>query len=55
MLLSLLRIGGDRGWSRMHKTVVGVIALIVLIIAGSLLSLATRVSDRNRDREGAMF
>lgn len=55
LLLSLLRIGGDRGWTRLHKTAVGVIALLVLAAAGSLLMLATRVSARNREREGAMF
>ena len=55
LLLSLLRIGGDRGWTRLHKTTVGVICLVVLIVAGGLLSLATRVSERTRDREGAMF
>ncbi|MEY2554010.1 MAG: NADH-quinone oxidoreductase subunit [Ilumatobacteraceae bacterium] len=55
MLLSLLRIGGDRGWTRLHKTTVGVISLVVLVLAGGLLNLATRVSQRNREREGAMF
>jgi NADH-quinone oxidoreductase subunit H len=55
MLLSLLRIGGDRGWTRLHKTTVGVIALFVLAAAGGLLMLASRISARNREREGAMF
>ena len=55
MLLSLLRIGGDRGWTRLHKTTVGVISLLVLASAGGLLMLASRVSARNREREGAMF
>ncbi|MEP7202492.1 MAG: NADH-quinone oxidoreductase subunit NuoH [Ilumatobacteraceae bacterium] len=55
MLLALLRVGGDRGWTRLHKTTVGVIALLVLAAAGGLLMLATRVSARNREREGAMF
>ena len=55
MLLSLLRIGSDRGWTRLHKTTVGVISLLVLAAAGSLLMLAGRVSARNREREGAMF
>jgi NADH-quinone oxidoreductase subunit H len=55
MLLSLLRIGGDHGWTRLHKTVVGVISLAVLIAAGGLLNLANKVSERNRAREGAMF
>jgi NADH-quinone oxidoreductase subunit H len=55
MLLSLLRIGSDRGWTRLHKTTVGVISLLVLAAAGSLLMFASRVSARNREREGAMF
>jgi NADH-quinone oxidoreductase subunit H len=55
LLLALLRVGGDRGWTRLHKTMVGGIALIVLVAAGSLLSWAGRVSARNRQREGAMF
>ncbi len=55
LLLSLLRIGGDRGWTRLHKTTVGVISLLVLAAAGGLLMLASRVSARNREREGAMF
>jgi ABC-type transporter Mla subunit MlaD len=55
MLLALLRVGGDRGWTRLHKTMVGVTALLVLAAAGGLLMLATRVSARNREREGAMF
>ena len=55
MLLSLLRIGGDQGWTRLHKTTVAVVALAVLAAAGGLLSVATRVSARNREREGAMF
>ena len=55
MLLSLLRIGSDRGWTRLHKTTVGVISLLVLAAAGGLLMLASRVSARNREREGAMF
>jgi NADH-quinone oxidoreductase subunit H len=55
LLLALLRVGGDRGWTRLHKTMVGVIALFVLVAAGALLSWAGRVSARNRQREGAMF
>ena len=55
MLLSLLRLGTDHGWTRLHKTVVGVAALVVLALAGALLNLATKVSARNREREGAMF
>jgi len=55
LLLALLRVGGDRGWTRLHKTTVGVIALLVLVAAGGLLRWAGRVSARNRAREGAMF
>jgi ABC-type transporter Mla subunit MlaD len=53
--LSLLRVGGDRGWTRVHKATVGVIALVVLVAAGGLLTWAGRVSARNREREGAMY
>ena len=55
LLLSLLRVGGDHGWTRGHKTVIGVLGLVVLVLAGALLNLATKVSARNREREGAMF
>ena len=55
LLLALLRVGGDHGWTRMHKTTVGVAGLVVLVLAGALLNLATKVSARNREREGAMF
>jgi NADH-quinone oxidoreductase subunit H len=55
MLLALLRLGTDHGWTRLHKTTVGIAALLVLVLAGGLLNLATKVSARNREREGAMF
>ena len=55
MLLAVIRIGGDHGWTRLHKMVVGAIALVVLAAAAGLLRLAMRVSARNREREGAMF
>jgi NADH-quinone oxidoreductase subunit H len=55
MLLSLLRIGSDQGWTRLHKTVVTLMGVAVLGAAGGLLNLATKVSARNREREGAMF
>jgi NADH-quinone oxidoreductase subunit H len=55
MLLALLRVGTDHGWTRLHKTVIGVAALFVLAMAGALLNLANKVSARNREREGAMF
>jgi hypothetical protein len=52
MLLAAFRIGRDRDWNRV---VVGIVALAALAAAAALLSLATRVSARNREREGAMF
>jgi NADH-quinone oxidoreductase subunit H len=52
MLLAAFRIGQDRGWNRWA---VGAIGIVVLVMAASLLMLATRVSARNREREGAMF
>ncbi len=52
MLLAAFRIGQDQGWNRVA---VGFIGVGVLIVAGSLLMLANRVSARNREREGAMF
>jgi NADH-quinone oxidoreductase subunit H len=55
MLLALLRVGGDHGWTWQHKLVVGIAALAVLAMAGGLLSRATKVSASNREREGAMF
>ena len=55
MLLTVLRIGGDRGWTRMHKFVAGGVSLVALAAAAGLLSRASTVSERNREREGAMF
>lgn len=55
LLLALLRIGDDRGWTNMHKIVAGVIGIVVLFACSSLLALANRVSAANRKREGAMF
>jgi NADH-quinone oxidoreductase subunit H len=55
MLLAYLRIGSDRGWTRAHKTVVGVVSLGVLALAAGLLSLAMAVGTRTREREGATF
>jgi len=53
-LLGVAR-NGDRGWTRLHKTTVGVVALLVLVAAGGLLTWAGKVSARNREREGAMY
>ena len=55
MLLALLRIGDDRGWTNAHKIVAGGIGVVVLFTCASLLSVANKVSARNREREGAMF
>jgi NADH-quinone oxidoreductase subunit H len=55
MLLSALRIGNDHSWTFVHKLTVGALSLLALLIAGGLLNLATKVSARNREREGAMF
>jgi NADH-quinone oxidoreductase subunit H len=52
MLLAAFRIGQDQGWNRWA---VGIIGIVILIAAGSLLMLASKVSARNREREGAMF
>jgi NADH-quinone oxidoreductase subunit H len=52
MLLAAFRIGQDHGWNR---AVVGVVCVVVLGAAAWLLQLASKVSARNREREGAMF
>jgi NADH-quinone oxidoreductase subunit H len=52
MLLAAFRIGQDQGWNRWA---VGLIGIAVLIAAGAVLMLATRVSARHREREGVMF
>ncbi len=52
MLLAGFRIGQDEGWNRW---VVGLVGLVVIGASAWLLSLATKVSARNREREGAMF
>jgi NADH-quinone oxidoreductase subunit H len=52
MLLAAFRVGRDNDW---NLAVVGLVCLVVLAAASSLLSLASKVSARNREREGAMF
>jgi NADH-quinone oxidoreductase subunit H len=52
MLLAAFRIGQDEDWNRWA---VGIAGLVVLAVGAWLLSAATRVSARNREREGAMF
>jgi NADH-quinone oxidoreductase subunit H len=52
MLLAAFRVGQDQGWNR---GLIGVVSIVVLAAAAWLLSLASKVSARNREREGAMF
>ncbi|MFZ4720906.1 MAG: NADH-quinone oxidoreductase subunit NuoH [Ilumatobacteraceae bacterium] len=52
MLLAAFRVGRDNDW---NLAVVGLVCLVVLGAAGTLLSYASKVSARNREREGAMF
>ena len=52
MLLAAFRVGRDNNW---NIALVGVVCLVVLAGAAWLLSLASKVSARNREREGAMF
>jgi NADH-quinone oxidoreductase subunit H len=52
MLLAAFRVGQDNHWNR---AVVGVVSLVVLAGSYKLLTLASKVSARNREREGAMF
>ncbi len=52
MLLAAFRVGQDHGWNR---AVVGIVCLVVLGACAWLLSYASKVSARNREREGAMF
>jgi NADH-quinone oxidoreductase subunit H len=52
MLLAAFKLGQDEGWNRVA---VGAVGLAVLGLGAALLSAATKVSARNREREGAMF
>ena len=52
MLLAFFRVGQDEGWNRW---VVGIAGLVVMGVCAGLLQLASKVSSRNREREGAMF
>lgn len=52
MLLAAFRLGQDQDWNRW---IVLVVAVVVLAVCAALLLAATRVSARNREREGAMF
>jgi NADH-quinone oxidoreductase subunit H len=52
MLLAALRVGRDNGWNR---PLVVAISAAVLFVCYLLLVAATRVSAKNREKEGAMF
>jgi NADH-quinone oxidoreductase subunit H len=52
MLLAAFKLGQDRGWNRV---LVGGVGLAVIAFGAALLTTATKVSARNREREGAMF
>jgi NADH-quinone oxidoreductase subunit H len=52
MLLAAFRVGRDSDWNRWA---VGATAGAVLLVSGALLAAASRVSGRNRERQGAMF
>jgi len=55
MLIAVFRVGSDKGWSQAERLLAGGIGLVFLFACAGLLRLATRVSARNREREGAMF
>jgi NADH-quinone oxidoreductase subunit H len=55
MLIAVFRVGSDKGWSQGERFLAGGIGLVVMFACAGLLRLATRVSARNREREGAMF
>jgi hypothetical protein len=52
MLLAAFRVGRDNHW---NLPLVAIVSVVVIAGAAWLLSLATKVSARNREREGAMF
>jgi NADH-quinone oxidoreductase subunit H len=52
MLLAAFRVGQDEGW---NKWAVGIVSIVVLAACAWLLSTASKVSAKNREREGAMF
>jgi NADH-quinone oxidoreductase subunit H len=55
MLIALFRIGSDKGWTRPERILAGAVGLVVITGAALMLRRASRVSARNREREGAMF
>ena len=52
ILLAAQRVADDNGW---NKWLVTGISIVVMFLCGLLLVAATRVSAKNREREGAMF
>jgi NADH-quinone oxidoreductase subunit H len=52
MLLAAFRVGQDEDWNRWAVLAV---SAGVLAVCALLLAAATTVSERNREREGAMF
>ena len=52
MLLAAFKLAQQEGWNRV---LVGAIGLAIIGGGAALLTAATRVSARNREREGAMF
>ena len=52
VLLAAQRVGRDRGWNTWW---VSAISILVLAACAALLMAATRISAKNRQREGAMF
>ena len=55
MLIAVFRVGSDKGWSQSERFLAGGVGLVVMFACAGLLRVATRVSARNREREGAMF
>ena len=55
MLIAIFRVGSDKGWSRPQRILAGIIGLVIMLGCAGLLRRASRVSARNREREGAMF
>ncbi len=52
ILLAAQRVASDNNW---NKWAVSILSVGILAAAGALLLLASRISAKNREREGAMF
>jgi NADH-quinone oxidoreductase subunit H len=52
LLLAAIRVGRDNEW---ETWVVIAVSLVVLAVSYGLMLWAIRVSQRNREREGALF